>query len=427
MERKPVDKRRFYSKEEKEVILSKTNGRCAHCGKRLTIKTMEKDHSIPWSKGGPSDIENIVPLCKECNKRKADIVYEPVKYMKYLKKPYIDNMQRFFKRYLEDVEYLSLDNFLEVDVAEFEVQVPIVCGNGQPVYVKRKNTFSKALYYELDEVYKFLLNYNNTYNMVGMYHTNVKYDTPEEYIKLLISYFFTSGCILISRNNNREITTVLTLCCKNTMHIDSKSKRPLKYKDKIVMDSALSTGIFIDPKVVLKSAYNDMNTDEFTVDVSRFALYACSIGVIYNKIVSHAGDGRVIIFNTAFISEDKRMKDIVEFLEFGGNRPEYELQLYTDGVVSTYTQGVGNVTRYDNYEEFSKQFYLGMKFLNDRIKSYRGYEMDWNDSEDYISILDYAKEIGVKEEDFYERFYGKRNEVLKVFARGFKGEREFKK
>ena len=84
MERKPVDKRRFYTKEEKEYILSKTGGRCAHCGKKLTIKTMEKDHSIPWSKGGPSDVENIVPLCRECNKEKADRVLEPIYYMKYL-------------------------------------------------------------------------------------------------------------------------------------------------------------------------------------------------------------------------------------------------------------------------------------------------------------------------------------------------------
>ena len=407
MERKPIDKRRSYTREEKELILGKTNGRCAHCGKKLSIKTMEKDHSIPWSKGGPSDIENIVPLCKECNKKKADIVYEPVKYMKYLKKPYIDNMQRFFKRYLEDVEYLSLDNFLEVDVTEFEIKVPIVCGKGKSMYIKRKNSFSKALYYELDEIYRFLLNYNSVYSMVGMYHTNVSYSTPEEYIKLLISYFFTSGCILISRNNNGEITTVLTLCCKNTMHIDEETKKPLEYNGKLVMDSALSAGIFIDPMIILKSTYNDMDISEFTIDSSRFALYACSIGTIYNKIVSHAGEGRVVIFNTVFVHEDRRMRDIVDFLEFGGNKPKYELQLYRDGISSTYTQGVGNTEYFESYSEYSKQFYKGMKFLEERAKSYKGYEMDWNDKDDYISIIDYAKELGVTEEEFFERFWGR--------------------
>lgn len=191
------------------------------------------------------------------------------------------------------------------------------------------------------------------------------------------------------------------------MHIDEETKKPLEYNGKLVMDSALSAGIFIDPMIILKSTYNDMNISEFTIDSSRFALYACSIGTIYNKIVSHAGEGRVVIFNTVFVYEDRRMRDIVDFLEFGGNKPKYELQLYRDGISSTYTQGVGNTEYFDSYSEYSKQFYKGMKFLEERAKSYKGYEMDWNDKDDYISIIDYAKELGVTEEEFFERFWGR--------------------
>lgn len=36
-ERKILDVRRNYSIEEKKQILSKTGGRCAHCGKKLTL------------------------------------------------------------------------------------------------------------------------------------------------------------------------------------------------------------------------------------------------------------------------------------------------------------------------------------------------------------------------------------------------------
>ena len=77
--REAIDERRIYTREEKEYILSKTGGRCAHCGRKLSIKTMQKDHSIPWSKGGVSDVENIVPLCAECNKKKVDRELSPSK------------------------------------------------------------------------------------------------------------------------------------------------------------------------------------------------------------------------------------------------------------------------------------------------------------------------------------------------------------
>ena len=92
MKRKAIDKRRKYTKEEMEYILSKTGGKCAHCGKPLTIKTMQKDHSIPWSKGGPSNVENIVPLCKECNIAKADRVRSAHLYKRWIEFYSADNM-----------------------------------------------------------------------------------------------------------------------------------------------------------------------------------------------------------------------------------------------------------------------------------------------------------------------------------------------
>lgn len=51
--------------------LSKIGMKCVYCHKKLTFKTLTKDHVIPLSKGGTDDIENIVPSCLRCNQTKG--------------------------------------------------------------------------------------------------------------------------------------------------------------------------------------------------------------------------------------------------------------------------------------------------------------------------------------------------------------------
>ena len=41
---------------------------CCVCG---STKNICGDHWIPKSKGGSSDIDNIVPMCRKCNKQKG--------------------------------------------------------------------------------------------------------------------------------------------------------------------------------------------------------------------------------------------------------------------------------------------------------------------------------------------------------------------
>ncbi|EOD00193.1 HNH endonuclease [Caldisalinibacter kiritimatiensis] len=58
--------------KDKLYIYYRDNKSCFYCGKSLKFKQITLDHFIPLSKGGTSDIFNVVTCCKKCNKLKAD-------------------------------------------------------------------------------------------------------------------------------------------------------------------------------------------------------------------------------------------------------------------------------------------------------------------------------------------------------------------
>jgi hypothetical protein len=51
-------------------IGEKFNGKCAvsWCNNRITPFTFEAGHNIPYSKGGSTTIDNLRPICSDCNK-----------------------------------------------------------------------------------------------------------------------------------------------------------------------------------------------------------------------------------------------------------------------------------------------------------------------------------------------------------------------
>lgn len=61
---------------EWKALCQKYGNRCLCCGKR---KKLTADHVVPLAAGGPNVIENIQPLCRECNsaKRTKIIDYRP--------------------------------------------------------------------------------------------------------------------------------------------------------------------------------------------------------------------------------------------------------------------------------------------------------------------------------------------------------------
>ena len=57
----------FHTLAEWNALKEKHHGRCAICGEK---RPLTKDHKIPLSLGGTDYIDNIQPLCRNCNSRK---------------------------------------------------------------------------------------------------------------------------------------------------------------------------------------------------------------------------------------------------------------------------------------------------------------------------------------------------------------------
>lgn len=116
MTRVKIEKRKIFSKEEKEFIKLKTSGRCGHCGHKLTDDNTTVDHIIPLSKGGINKEENLICLCKECNLEKADMLADPMYYYPYLREEYIEDIANIFQRYIENVSYEQRTNLMCIDI-----------------------------------------------------------------------------------------------------------------------------------------------------------------------------------------------------------------------------------------------------------------------------------------------------------------------
>lgn len=57
--------------EEWRDLLSKTDGVCPGCFKKVGIEKLTKDHIVPVCLGGTNNIKNIQPLCGPCNSSKG--------------------------------------------------------------------------------------------------------------------------------------------------------------------------------------------------------------------------------------------------------------------------------------------------------------------------------------------------------------------
>jgi len=66
----------FHTIGEWELLKKQYSYICPSCGRKEPNIRLSEDHIIPLSKGGCDDIENIQPLCRDCNSRKHTKVHK---------------------------------------------------------------------------------------------------------------------------------------------------------------------------------------------------------------------------------------------------------------------------------------------------------------------------------------------------------------
>lgn len=57
-------------------VVRRDNQICQVCHKHVRDDEIEFDHIIPYSKGGPTTVENIRLLCRSCNRKKSNSLNE---------------------------------------------------------------------------------------------------------------------------------------------------------------------------------------------------------------------------------------------------------------------------------------------------------------------------------------------------------------
>ena len=70
---KGLSTRRSISAKTRHLVLERDDFRCCDCGASpANGALLEVDHTIPVSKGGTNDLDNLRTLCSECNRGKSD-------------------------------------------------------------------------------------------------------------------------------------------------------------------------------------------------------------------------------------------------------------------------------------------------------------------------------------------------------------------
>lgn len=61
---------KFTTRDWRRVV-DAFNGCCAYCGRKGTNRTLVIEHVLPVAQGGSTNVNNILPACRSCNREKG--------------------------------------------------------------------------------------------------------------------------------------------------------------------------------------------------------------------------------------------------------------------------------------------------------------------------------------------------------------------
>ena len=104
---KPYRQKR-YSQEVRKIIYDNADGRCALCGRKITLPEMTLDHIVPLDRNGEDSINNLQCTCKPCNQFKANI--RPSDFMERITAIFMYQME---KKYSGKIRWKIVHKALE--------------------------------------------------------------------------------------------------------------------------------------------------------------------------------------------------------------------------------------------------------------------------------------------------------------------------
>ena len=87
------------NKNWRKEIWAKSNGLCAHCGRRTQENEKTIDHVSPKILGGGNDPRNLMPLCRRCNASRASGEIIPETYYRYASPWALDELWSYIREW----------------------------------------------------------------------------------------------------------------------------------------------------------------------------------------------------------------------------------------------------------------------------------------------------------------------------------------
>lgn len=194
MQRQQIQPRQIFDDIDRHKIWEKSDGYCAHCGKRIEFGGQATiDHFVPLSKGGVNADYNIVMLCHDCNQEKGNLIYKPEGYLKFLHESDLDKLSGYFHdSYAHSFEFFHSHNILAADVLCYQA-MPFAAPDPRLQIKKGKH---KAVYtssYTIELKRAFKEDKEKINNFVREYLDHYSY--PDIDAEKLVKLWFDFGTI----------------------------------------------------------------------------------------------------------------------------------------------------------------------------------------------------------------------------------------